>query len=55
MQFKINKITSILNVTSIEENLLFWEKNLGYEVTVKVLGPDNKIGFVILVRVSSEI
>ena len=55
MQFKINKITSILNVTSIEENLLFWEKNLGYEVTVKVLGPDNKIGFVILVKGESEL
>jgi len=55
MQFKINKITPILNVTSIEENLEFWEKNLGYEATVKVPGADNKIGFVILVKGESEI
>lgn len=55
MQFKINKITPILNVPSIEENLVFWEKNLGYEVTVTVPGPDNKIGFVILVKGESEL
>ncbi len=55
MQFKINKITPILNLPSIEENLLFWEKTLGFEATVKVPGPDNKIGFVILVKGDSEI
>lgn len=55
MQFKINKITPILNVTAIEENLFFWEKTLGYNVTVTVPGPDNKIGFVILVKGESEL
>lgn len=55
MQFKINKITPILNVSSIEENLLFWEKTLGYKVIVQVPGPDKKLGFVILVKGDSEV
>jgi hypothetical protein len=55
MNFKINKITPIINVNSIEDNLPFWQNNLGYEVTVQVPGPKEKLGFVILSKGPSEV
>lgn len=55
MEFKIKKITPIIIVNSIEEALPFWEKNLGYEVIVKVPGPDNRLGFAILIKDTTEI
>lgn len=55
MSFKISKIAPILNVNSIEDNLPFWKNNLGYEVTVQVPGPNDKLGFVILNKGPSEV
>lgn len=55
MHFKITKLTPILNVTTIEANLAFWEKTLGYTLTVQVPGADGKLGFVILTKDNSEI
>lgn len=50
----IQKITTVLAVEHVEPSLAFWQKRLGFEVTVTVPHED-QLGFAILVKDGLEV
>jgi len=50
----VTKVTTVLAVESVEPSVEFWERRLGFEVTVTVPHED-KLGFAILVKDGIEV
>ena len=50
----VTKITTVLAVEAVEPSLEFWERRLGFEVTVTVPHED-KLGFAILLKDGIEV
>ena len=54
MAVTVQKITTVLAVEAVEPSLEFWERRLGFEVTVTVPQED-KLGFAILLKDGIEV
>ena len=54
MPVTVTKITTVLAVETVEPSLEFWERRLGFEVTVTVPHED-KLGFAILLKDGIEV
>jgi hypothetical protein len=54
MTTTFQKITTVLAVETLEPSIEFWQKRLGFEVTVTVPHED-KLGFAILVKDGVEV
>ena len=52
--FKVQRVTTVLAVETVQPSIDFWQGRLGFEVTVTVPHEDS-VGFAILVRDGTEI